>query len=247
MFTADTMITTAIVVGVIAVLAWLTVRYIPNDRIGIVEKLWSLRGSLKEGAVIALNGEAGYQADILRGGLHFGLWRWQYAVHKFPLITIKQGKIGYVFCRGGDQLMPSQTLAKVVECNNFQDAQEVSRQRRAKRPPARHPPRRRVRDQHRAVQRDYRGPRVHAGVGEEPGRVATPAQGIAGFQPADHQRQDRSNRHRDRPRRPDLAARRADRPRRGHRQGPAELPQQLPGYRGLPGRRRPPRRCNTCR
>ncbi|MGA2032901.1 MAG: hypothetical protein ABSG68_11625 [Thermoguttaceae bacterium] len=24
----------------------------------------------------------------------FGLWRWQYAVHKFPLITIKQGKIG---------------------------------------------------------------------------------------------------------------------------------------------------------
>ena len=122
------MIPAAIIAGVVAVivlfLAWLTVRYIPNNRIGIVEKLWSASGSLKEGAVIALNGEAGYQADILRGGLHYGLWRWQYAVHKFPLITIKQGKIGYVFSRGGDQLMPSQTLARVVDCNNFQDARK---------------------------------------------------------------------------------------------------------------------------
>ncbi len=102
--------------------AWLTTRYIPNDRIGIVEKLWSCKGSLVEGAVIALGGEAGYQADILRGGVHFGIWRWQYRVHKTKLITIKQGKIGYAFSRGGEQLMPSQTLARVVDCNNFQDA-----------------------------------------------------------------------------------------------------------------------------
>lgn len=111
-----------IVVAVFLFVAWLTIRYIPNDRIGIVEKLWSSKGSLTEGAVIALHGEAGYQADILRGGLHFGIWRWQYSVHKTRLITIKQGKIGYVFSRGGEQLMPSQTLAKVVDCNNFQDA-----------------------------------------------------------------------------------------------------------------------------
>ena len=112
----------AVVLVLLAV--WLTFRYIPNNRIGIMEKLWSARGSLTEGAVIALRGEAGYQADILRGGVHFGLWRWQYAVHKFPLITIKQGKIGYIFSRGGDQLQPSQTLAKIVECNNFQDARK---------------------------------------------------------------------------------------------------------------------------
>ena len=103
---------------------WFIFRYIPNDRVGIVEKLWSPTGSLTEGAVIALNAEAGYQADILRGGLHFGLWRGQYAVHKFPLVTIKQGKIGYVFSRGGEQLEPSQTLAEVVDCNNFQDARK---------------------------------------------------------------------------------------------------------------------------
>ena len=105
-------------------LIWMTTRFIPNDRIGIVEKFWSSGGSLTEGAVIALHGEAGYQADILRGGLHFGLWRWQYRVHKMPLITIKQGRIGYVFSRGGEQLMPSQTLAKIIDCNNFQDARK---------------------------------------------------------------------------------------------------------------------------
>ena len=92
----------SVILVALLVVAWLTTRYIPNDRIGIVEKLWSTAGSLTEGAVIALHGEAGYQADILRGGLHFGLWRWQYAIHKFPLITIKQGKIGYVFSRGGE-------------------------------------------------------------------------------------------------------------------------------------------------
>jgi len=108
----------------IALIGWLTTRYIPNNRVGIVEKLWSSRGSLAEGAVIALHGEAGYQADVLRGGLHFGLWRWQYMVHKVPLVTVKQGKIGYVFARGGLPLLPSQTLATTVDCNNFQDARK---------------------------------------------------------------------------------------------------------------------------
>ena len=72
--------------------------------------------------IIALNGEAGFQADLLRGGLHFGLWRWQYRIHKVPLVTIPQGKIGYVYARDGEPLPPSQTLGRVVACNNFQDA-----------------------------------------------------------------------------------------------------------------------------
>ncbi len=102
--------------------AWLTVRYIPNQQAGVVEKLWSKQGSVPEGRIIALDGEAGFQADLLRGGLHFGLWRWQYRVHKVPLVTIPQGKIGYVYARDGEPLPPSQTLGRVVECNNFQDA-----------------------------------------------------------------------------------------------------------------------------
>jgi uncharacterized membrane protein YqiK len=101
---------------------WLTTRHIPNQQVGVVEKLWSRHGSVPEGRIIALDGEAGYQADLLRGGLHFGLWRWQYRVHKLNLVTIPQGQIGYVYARDGDPLPPSQTLARVAPCNNFQDA-----------------------------------------------------------------------------------------------------------------------------
>ena len=61
--------------------SWLTVRFIPNDRAGVVEKLWSASGSVGNGRIIALDGEAGYQAELLRGGMHFGYWRWQYRVH----------------------------------------------------------------------------------------------------------------------------------------------------------------------
>src|SRR5262245_2831678 len=70
---------------------WMTVKVIPNDKVGVVERLWSHNGSVSGGRIIAMNGEAGYQADLLRGGLHFGLWRWQYRVHVVPLVTIPQG------------------------------------------------------------------------------------------------------------------------------------------------------------
>src|SRR5512141_560247 len=46
---------------------WKSVRYIPNNRAAVVERLWSFRGSLKTG-FIALRGEAGFQAQVLRGG-----------------------------------------------------------------------------------------------------------------------------------------------------------------------------------
>jgi uncharacterized membrane protein YqiK len=97
------------------------VRYIPNDCVGVVEKLWSGGGSIAEGHFIAFGGKAGYQAELLRGGIHSGYWRWQYRIHKLPLVTIPQGKIGYVYARDGEALEPSQTLARVVSCNHFQD------------------------------------------------------------------------------------------------------------------------------
>jgi uncharacterized membrane protein YqiK len=97
-------------------------RYIANNRVGIVEKLWSLKGSVQEGRIIALDGEAGIQSEVLRGGVHFGLWRWQFRIHKAPLVSVPQGKIGYVYARDGEALLPSQTLGQVIDCNNFQDA-----------------------------------------------------------------------------------------------------------------------------
>jgi uncharacterized membrane protein YqiK len=104
------------------IVLWLTTRYIPNNYVGVVEKLWSRHGSVSEGSIMALEGEAGYQADLLRGGVHFGLWRWQYRIHKLPLVTVPQGKIGYVYARDGEPLAPSQTIGRVVASNNFQDA-----------------------------------------------------------------------------------------------------------------------------
>ncbi|MBY0526871.1 MAG: hypothetical protein K2R98_25990 [Gemmataceae bacterium] len=119
--------TVGILLGLLAFAVFLIeivlgLRYIPNNRVGIVEKLWSKTGSVPEGRIIALNGEAGYQVDILRGGMHFQLWRFQFRIHKVQLVTIPQGKIGYVYARDGKSLHPSQTLARVVDSNNFQDA-----------------------------------------------------------------------------------------------------------------------------
>src|SRR4051794_36601165 len=107
---------------VIAAMIFSGMRYIPNNRVGIVEKLWSPRGSVPEGRMMALEGEAGFQADLLRGGVHFGLWAWQYRIHRVNLVTVPQGKIGYVYARDGEPLEPSQTLGRVAGCNNFQDA-----------------------------------------------------------------------------------------------------------------------------
>ncbi len=95
------------------------IRYIPNDRVGVVEKRWSVRGSVKSG-FIALAGEAGFQPDVLRGGVHF-LLPLQYSVHKVGLVTIPQGKIGYIFARDGRPLAATQTLAAGEHDAHFQD------------------------------------------------------------------------------------------------------------------------------
>ncbi len=72
---------------------------------------------------IALNGEAGYQPKVVRGGVHFFM-PFQYAMHRANLVTIPQGQIGYVFARDGKPLPPTQTLASNVEADDFQDVRE---------------------------------------------------------------------------------------------------------------------------
>jgi uncharacterized membrane protein YqiK len=99
----------------------LGIRRIPNDSVGIIEKTWSPTGSITEGRIIALSGEAGYQAEILRGGIHLFYWPWQYRIHKVPLVTVSQGKLGYVYARDGQPLNPGQTLGRSVPNNLFQD------------------------------------------------------------------------------------------------------------------------------
>jgi uncharacterized membrane protein YqiK len=94
------------------------IRFIPNNRIGLVEKRFG-RHSVKSG-FIALKNEAGYQPEVLRGGLHY-LMPIQFVVHTSPLVTIPQGKIGYIFARDGEPLSAMQTLASNIITNDFQN------------------------------------------------------------------------------------------------------------------------------
>ena len=110
-----------VMLGIVLLIFLSGVRVIPNTRIGIVEKRFSPKGSVKSG-FIALNGEAGFQPRVLRGGVHY-LMPVQYVVHTAPLVTIPQGKIGYIFARDGKLLDPTQTLASNVEVSDFQDVE----------------------------------------------------------------------------------------------------------------------------
>ena len=74
---------------------WLGVVVIGERQVGVVVKKFSNR-ALPVGRLIALDGEAGYQAETLPPGVHFAYWRWQYSVDKAPLTVIPQGEIGAV-------------------------------------------------------------------------------------------------------------------------------------------------------
>jgi uncharacterized membrane protein YqiK len=115
----------ALVVLLLGTTLYNTFRYIPNNKVGIVEKLWSAAGSVQSG-LIALNGEAGFQPALLRGGWHM-LVPFQYRIHMMPLVTIPQGKIGYVFARDGVSLPVAQALASNVTASDFQDVGQFLR------------------------------------------------------------------------------------------------------------------------
>ena len=98
---------------------------ISQSSIGIVNKKFVLFGSnraLPDGRIIALNGEAGIQADTLAPGLHWGYWPWQYQVDVMPFVTIAEGQIGIVESRDGEPLPSGRVLARRVACDSYQSA-----------------------------------------------------------------------------------------------------------------------------
>jgi len=101
---------------VIVVLIFLRVtnifRYIPNNQVGIVEKMWAAKGSIKSG-FIALHGEAEFELQILRGGVHV-FFPFTYRIHISVVVTVGQGKIAYVFARDGAPLGASQVLGPMT-------------------------------------------------------------------------------------------------------------------------------------
>ena len=98
---------------------------VPDNSIGVVTKKFALFGSnrrLPDGRIIALNREAGYQADTLPPGLHVGFWPWQYKVDRVQFLTIPPGKIGCVESCDGQPLPAGRIIARQVDCDSFQDA-----------------------------------------------------------------------------------------------------------------------------
>ena len=71
--------------------------------------------------LLHFKGEAGYQPQVLRAGVHFKT-PFKYKVKKVRLVTIPQGQIGYVFARSGESLCDGQTLGRVIpDSKSFQD------------------------------------------------------------------------------------------------------------------------------
>lgn len=98
---------------------------VPEDKIGLVTKKFVLFGEDKElpdGRIIALKGEAGYQAKPLAPGLYFWKWVWQYDVIMENFTIIPEGKIGLVLANDGAEIPTGNILGQFVECDNFQDA-----------------------------------------------------------------------------------------------------------------------------
>jgi uncharacterized membrane protein YqiK len=96
---------------------------IRERQVGVVVKRFA-KQSLLPGHLIALNGEAGLQADVLAPGLHFGYWPWQYRIIKFAVTVVPQGEIALVVAADGDSIPAERILGKVVDCDNFQDARK---------------------------------------------------------------------------------------------------------------------------
>jgi len=100
--------------------------HIRELQVGIVVKRFGSR-ALAPGRLIALDGEAGYQAETLAPGLHFGFWRWQYRIIKVQAAIVPQGEIALVLAADGASIPSERLLGKIVDCDNFQDARKFLR------------------------------------------------------------------------------------------------------------------------
>ena len=96
---------------------------IQERQVGVVVKRFG-GTALEPGRLIALRGEAGYQADTLSPGLHFGYWRWQFRILKVPVVVVPQGEIALIIAADGQAIPSERILGRIIPCDNFQDARK---------------------------------------------------------------------------------------------------------------------------
>ena len=82
---------------------------IAEDESGLMIKRYG--PPLASGRIIALDGEAGYQARLLSPGWHVGLWRWRYKIEKVPVVVVQPGEIALVVAADGRAIPPERVLA----------------------------------------------------------------------------------------------------------------------------------------
>jgi uncharacterized membrane protein YqiK len=96
------------------------VRIIRENESGLVIKRYGR--NLPPGRIIALDGEAGYQAQMLPPGWHFGLFIWHYIVKPVPMVVVRPGEIALIVAADGATIPPERILAAAITCDQFQDA-----------------------------------------------------------------------------------------------------------------------------
>ena len=82
-----TVVASAFVFIALAVIAS-SVRIVGASESGLVVKRFG--APLASGRIVALRGEAGYQARMLSPGWHFFLWRVRYRVIKVPTVVVRR-------------------------------------------------------------------------------------------------------------------------------------------------------------
>jgi uncharacterized membrane protein YqiK len=95
-------------------------RIISEREAGLIVKRFGR--PLPVGRVVALDGEAGLQANLLTPGWHFGYWHWLYKVQRVPMVIVPPGEIALVVAADGAPVAANQILGRQVACDSFQDA-----------------------------------------------------------------------------------------------------------------------------
>jgi uncharacterized membrane protein YqiK len=126
LFTQDFMIAGVVLAFTLAIAVIVSSTWIiREDQSGLVIKKYG--PPLPSGRLVALDGEAGYQARLLAPGWHFVPFRWQYSVVKVPMLVVPPGEIALVVAADGTPIPPERILAQEVACNDFQDAEAFLR------------------------------------------------------------------------------------------------------------------------
>lgn len=88
----------AVFMALVLLLVLPSLRIIGPSEVGLVMKRFSSKKLTNN--IIAFNGEAGYQADLLMPGIRFKFWV-LYSVEKHPWIQVPAGEIGVVIAQAG--------------------------------------------------------------------------------------------------------------------------------------------------